>query len=216
MSKTMTHRIAALAALICLAPTTPHASDWWTDPGAYITLMGVNIFEHFDDTGQDFDNSWGFDIRGGYRINKWFAVEGQLEFVNGHEVEIDLEPAGYPAGTTAYLTVDGGNGGLNGKLYAPWFGRIQPYALAGIGGQWARLRTTYPTGFVCDPIFWWCTGTYTKLGNSGAFLAKFGGGADFWFSEDMAAVVDATFNLPTGDLKDLRSTSLSWGFVFRF
>ena len=126
-----------------------------------------------------------------------------------------IAPSPHAEGT-AYLTVDGGNGGVNARAYAPWLGRLQPYALVGVAGQWARLRTTYPTGWVCSPGFWWCQGTYTKLGNSGAFLAKFGGGGEFWVSEDMAIVVDGVFNLPTGDLKDLRSTSLTWGLVFRF
>lgn len=186
----------------------------WDDPGPYMIIAGLNSFEHFQDTGEDFTNSWGFAARGGYRLNKWLAVEGALEFLSGYDVNVALAPP--PPGASADLTVDGGNGGANVKLYAPWFGRLQPYGLLGIGGMWAELRTTYPTGYVCDPIYWYCSGTYTQLGHEGAFLAKFGGGAEFWLSQDFALVVEAAFNLPTGDLKDLRATNLIWGGVFRF
>jgi opacity protein-like surface antigen len=199
-----------------LSPVRAHA-DPFTEPGAYLVIAGVNAFESFQDTRREFDNSWGFAARGGYRANEWIALEAQLEFLSGFEVSVDLPPqGGNPSPGTVSLTADGGNGGVNAKVYAPWFGRFQPYGLVGIAGQWARLRTTYPTGWVCDPIYWYCTGTYTKLGNEGAFLAKFGGGLEAWISEDFGVVVDAAFNLPTGDLKDLRYTSLTWGGIFRF
>ncbi len=206
--------LVAGAALLVL-PGSSLANEW-AEPGAYLTLGAINSFEHFDNTGEDFDNSWGFAARGGYRVNEWLAVEGFLEFISGYEVDYIAQPPVVPAPAEVELTIDGGMGGANAKLYAPWLGRLQPYALVGVGGQWARLRTTNPTGFVCDPIFWYCQGTYTKIGNSGAFVAKFGAGIDFWLSEDLAIVVDGVFNLPTGDLKDLRSTNLTWGAVFRF
>ncbi len=198
-------------------PGVAVAQEEWTEPAPYILLGAINSFEHFQDTGEnDFGNSWGFSVRGGYRFNEFLAVEGFLEFLSGYEVDYLVEPPLLPQPTDVSLTVDGGMGGASVKLYAPWFGRIQPYGLAGIGGQWAQLRTTNATGIVCDPFFWYCTGTYTQLGNAGAFVSKFGGGVELWLNEDLALVVDAIFNLPTGDLKDLRSTNLTWGAVFRF
>lgn len=210
-------RPALLAAALMLAAPSAQA-DPYTEPGAYLLIAGVNAFEHFDDTREDFENSWGFTARGGYRLNRWLALEGALEFLSGFDVDFPLpaQPPDFPTDTTAALTVDGGNGGVNAKLYAPWLGRIQPYALVGIGGQWARLRTTYPTGYVCDPFFWYCQGTYTKLGSRGAFTSKFGGGLELWFNEELGVMIDAVYNLPTGDLKDLRYTSLTWGAIFRF
>ncbi len=221
-TRNLRRTLLSLAAVAILAPVSANAAPWdapgpWTDPGAFITIAGVNAFEHFQDAPEQFDNSWGFTARGGYRFNRWIAVEGFLEFLSGYDTSFTI-PAQAPdiVDPTVKLTIDGGTGGANVKAYAPWFGRIQPYALAGVGGQWARLRTTYPTGYVCDPFLWYCGGVYTEFGSEGAFIAKFGGGTEFWVSEDMAVVVDAVFNLPTGDLKDLRSTSLSWGFMFRF
>lgn len=210
--------VALVAAVLVTTAWSPeaNANDRFSDPGAYLTLAGMNGFEHFQDAGEDFDNSWGFVIRGGYRFNRFLAFEGALEFASGYEVDIEAEPPVVPVPVTVPLTIDGGTGTGNVKLYAPWFGRIQPYGLVGIGGQWARLRSTYTTGWSCSPGFWYCQGTYTKLGNAGAFTSKFGGGIELWLSDDMAIVVDAAYNLPTGDLKDLRSTTLAWGAVFQF
>jgi len=201
--------LATLAALVAATPA--RADDVYADPGAYLMLAGVNSFDHFVGAERDFDNSWGFAIRGGYRMNRFVAFEGSFEFLAGYEVDVAL-----PNDEALSLTVDGGTATGNVKVYAPWLGRIQPYGLVGIGGQWARLRTTNPTGFVCDPFFWYCSGTYTELDNAGAFTSKFGAGVEFWLSEDLGLVVDAAYTLPTGDLKDLRSTSLTWGAIFRF
>jgi len=207
--------LTIMTAVMFLAPSA--RAEEWMEPGAYLIIGGLNSFEHFQETReQDFDNSWGLAVRGGYRVNDFLAVEGVLEFLSGYEVRIPLEDQGPIVNATADLTIDGGNGGVNLKAYAPWFGRLQPYALVGVGGQWARLRTTYPTGYVCNPWYWYCSGTYTKLGNAGAFLSKFGGGVEFWLGDEFALVFDAAFNLPTGDLKDLRATNLTWGAVFRF
>ena len=221
MSRALNGRRAAVwvAALgLLLAAAGPARASEYEEPGVFIMLSGLNAFEHFKNTEEDFNNSWGFNVRMGYRFGRFLALEGSFEFQNGFDVDINVDPILLPPSVTnpVRLSVDGGTGTVNAKGYLPWFGRFQPYGLFGIGGQWSRLRSRYATGVTCDPIYWYCRGTYTHLGNNGAFLMKFGGGAEYWVGDDLALVVDATFNLPTGALNDLRYTSLNWGVVFQY
>lgn len=200
------------------APLTAVANEW-AEPGAFVTVAGMNAFENFQNTPEDFTDSWAFALRAGYRFNGFLAAEGGFEFLTGFKTLVDLPP-GQPVGipNPAPLTVDGGIFTVNAKAYAPWFGRFQPYGLVGVGGMWAKLRTSWTTGAVCTPSYfgWWCEGTYTKLGNNGAFVAKFGGGAEFFVTEDFALVMDAAYVMPTGALKDLQYTSFTWGAIFKF
>lgn len=89
--------------------------------GAYVELGGVYVVENFGDSsnsvGSDYGDSGGYQLRAGYRINSWVAVEGEWE----HDINFqdNLEASTYD------LTV-------NGKFY-PLTSRIQPYALVGMG-----------------------------------------------------------------------------------
>jgi len=89
--------------------------------GPYIEVGGAYVFENFGRStnmvGSDYGDSGGYQVRAGYRINPWVAVEGEWE----HDVSFqdNLEASIYD------LTV-------NGKFY-PLATRVQPYALVGMG-----------------------------------------------------------------------------------
>lgn len=194
----------------------PVAAQDYAAPGGYLILGGLNAFQHFSNTGgNDFTDSWGFEMRGGYRMNPFLALEVGGDFLSGFETNAFVQQTG----RREALTIDGGNITANAKVHLPWFGRLQPYGMFGLGGQWARLRSTYQTGTVCGPgfnFYWYCTGTYAQLGNAGGFVMKFGGGTDFWITEDWGLTIDATYVMPTGSLEDVPYTNLGWGVKFKF
>jgi opacity protein-like surface antigen len=130
---------------------------------------------------------------------------------------VDLDDDIPEAPDESELTIDGGVFTANVKGTLP-FDRIQPYALVGLGGMWARLRSTYATGAVCTPTYWgwWCEGTYTSFGNNGAFAMKLGGGTDVYITDDWAITLDASYVMPFGNLEDLRYVNFAWGARFRF
>jgi len=189
------------------------------EPGGYLVVGGLTAWDDFaDKSGTPVDESLGFEIKGGYRFTRHIAAEVDANFLSGFDMEVQLNlPPGEPAPDPADLTIDGGLFTVNAKGILP-FGRIQPFGLVGIGGMWARLRTTYPVGTVCTPGFWgwYCNGAYARLGSSGAFAMKLGGGVDFYINEDWALSVDVSYVLPFGDLEDLRYVNLGWGAVMRF
>jgi opacity protein-like surface antigen len=209
-----------LALLFLLNPLPALADENpYAQPGPYMIVAGLNAFQDFQDTPVDFDNTLGLAIRGGYRFGGFLAAEGAFEFLSGFDASVDFPPP-VPPGVPnpAPITAEGGNFTANVKAYLPWWGRIQPYGLVGVGGMWGKLRTGWSTGTVCTPGYtgWWCSGTYSELGRGGSFLSRFGGGVEFWLSEQLGLMVDATYNIPTGTFKDLHYTSLTWGAVFKF
>lgn len=190
--------------------------------GGYLVIGGLTGFETFrDDAGQDFDSTFGFVLKGGARLHRNFAAEVEGNFLSGFDTVVDLRnnpdiPAGFPP--FAALTVDGGNVTVNAVAYLP-LGRIQPKAVVGLGGMWARLRSTYPVSVVCGPSFWYywyCTGAYARIASGGGFVMRFGGGVDFQIADDWALVVDATYVKPFGELEDLTYVNLNWGIRFDF
>jgi len=203
-----------VATLVGLSAGSSALAQSYTDPGGYLVIGGISAFESFQNTqGTPIDDSLGFNIRGGYRFLPQLSAELELDFISGFDFEFDLPVA--PG--RAALTIDGGTLTANAKAHLP-LGRIQPFGLVGLGGMWARLRTTHPVGTTCTPYYWYwyCTGTYAELGNNGAFVMKFGGGVDLYLSEDIALTLDAAYVMPFGKLEDLTYTHFGWGARFAF
>jgi hypothetical protein len=45
---------------------------------------------------------------------------------------------------------------------------------------------------------------------------KFGGGSDFYFTDDWALTVEVALVLPVGSIENLQYVSLGWGARFHF
>jgi len=227
--------VAALVGVIALmlsalGASSASANQWmgegadrWINTGGYFVVGGLTGWDAFDQNrGQDFDATLGFEIRGGARLNKYLAIEAAGDFLSGFDTTVELSAPPNPSPPLPNppevdLTVDGGNVTVNVLAYFP-FGRIQPYALVGLGGMWARLRTTHAVGTYCYPGWytWYCTGSYASLDNDGAYVMKFGGGTDFYLTEDWAFTIDVTYVMPFGDLENLEYVNLGWGVRFNF
>jgi len=190
--------------------------------GGYLVIGGLTGFEAFQrDGGQSFDGSMGFVLKGGARVHPYFAAEVEGNFLSGFDTVVNLTnvpspPAGLPPAVG--LTIDGGNVTVNAKAYLP-LGRIQPHATVGLGGMWARLRSTYPVTVVCTPswyYYWYCNGAYARLASGGGFAMRFGGGVDLQVTDDWALVVEAAYVRPFGEIEDLSYVNLNWGVRFDF
>jgi hypothetical protein len=221
MDSSLRGALALLVALACLGQA--RTSEAYEEPGGYLILGGLTGFQVFQNlNGQPFDHSLGFEIRAGYRMNPFLAFEVEGDFLSGFNTRFDIPPGtpGAPPGgiPNAALTIDGGNIGVNVKGHVPGLGRLQPYGLFGIAGQWNRLRSTYTVGTICSPGYWgwWCQGAYAQIGTQGAFIMKFGAGTDLWITEDWALTVDAAYVLPVGKLSNLTYVSMGWGVKFKF
>jgi opacity protein-like surface antigen len=147
----------------------------------------------------DFGNSWGFNVRGAYRFNEYFAVEGIYEYLNSFEAEGSIDDIAVDAEIwTNTFTV-------GPKLILPlcWF---QPYLAGGIGFVNANADVD---------IDGRRSGIELTDSNT-AFAGRFGGGIDFVVTEHFALYADAGYTMATGDLDELYYFSTGFGAKFLF
>ena len=175
---------------------TESQSDWdvYNRPGPYVGVGGSYMISGFQDgaRGGDFGDTLGFNVRGGYRLNEYWAFEGLYEYgdtFGAHQV--------VPGAEIQTNTFMGG-----AKLIVP-LGRFQPY-LSGSAGfvngnaDKALRRNTN----------WDVDGTN--------FAGRFGGGVDLFATENVAIFLDASYTMPIHEVSDLYYFSFGWGAKYVF
>lgn len=186
-------RFAALTGLLAGLWATPaRAADEFNRPGPYVGLGGSYLVEGFqnESANGDFGNSLGFNARGGYRINDFFAAEAIYEYAD----DFGSHRFGNSDIQTNAFTV-------NGKLLLP-LGRFQPYLMGGVGVLNADADgSVRATRFEAD-------GT--------GFAGRFGSGVDLWATEHVSIFLDASYTIPIGEVSDLNMFSFGWGGRYNF
>jgi opacity protein-like surface antigen len=174
------------------APATVEVVEETTDyarTGPYIGLGGLYAIELFDDNsvgGARTDNSFGFEVHGGYRVTPHFGAEIRYEWFN----EFDLDPGHIDAWAIS----------INGKGYL-LTGRIQPYGLVGLGLMHGDGSAGNFAG-AAHP--------------SNGFMMRFGGGLDAYITENIVIGPEFAYLLPTGSANDLDMLTIALGLTFRF
>lgn len=175
--------------------STETQSDWdvFNRPGPYVGVGGSYMVSGFQGGAQsaDFGDTLGFNVRGGYRLNEYWAFEGLYEYgddFGAHQV--------VPGGDIQTNTFMG-----SAKLIVP-LGRFQPYLSGGVGLVNANadksLRRTN----------WDVDGTN--------FAGRFGGGVDLYATENVAVYLDASYTMPIHEVSDLYHFSFGWGAKYVF
>ncbi len=202
--------VAGAVALGCVVASAAHAqtsytrsessytesqSDWdvYNRPGPYVGVGGSYMVSGFQGGARsaDFGDTLGFNVRGGYRLNDYWAFEGLYEYgddFGAHQV--------VPGGDIQTNTFMGG-----AKLILP-LGRFQPYLSGSAGFVNANadksLRRTN----------WDVDGTN--------FAGRFGGGVDLFATENVAVFLDASYTMPIKEVSDLYYFSFGWGAKYVF
>lgn len=146
-------------------------------------------------------NTFGVKGQAGYRCHPRFSAEVEVEWLDefegtvflggavGEKVSIDLEP----------LVVT-----TNLKGYA-LTGRYQPFVLVGGGAMVVEANLKDHSGLGLSQ-------TETMRG----VVMRFGGGLDFYATEQMVLTVGVDYVLPFGELEDFDYVSIAWGLRYRF
>ncbi len=142
-------------------------------------------------TSLDSNNTFGLDVRAGYRLRPRFAVEGNYQFLPGFQV--DRGGAGTLVDLTAHAL------SLNGKYFL-LEDTFQPYLLGGVGFLHANADATI-AGF---------------SGDGTGFAGRVGAGADVYLRPDLVVDVEFSVVLPTGPVADVRYLPLVFGVGYRF
>ena len=124
--------VSVLVGVALAASVSRAADEEFLRRGAYVGIGASRGLNFFDDAFQDafrsnaveVNDTWGLNARAGYRFTKWFALEGEYEWLDRFQAGVgtfDIAEV-----TTHTVTV-------NVRFVAP-IGRIQPYFLMGFGG----------------------------------------------------------------------------------
>lgn len=199
------------AALLAAAPAGAQGFDTeglFRKQGLYLVAMGDyaiptqkdELEDDADDAlgpgaSTDVDNSFGFDLRLGYRLHERFSVETQFDFLNAIELDSQLPSPGPEEKSEIKLFVLTGN-----AKYYLLTDRFQPYIVGGAG--WGRSRLDPP-------------GSGSKERDDG-FAARAGLGFDFYGSEFVALTSEVSYVFTTGEVHDLDYVTFGAGLTLRF
>jgi opacity protein-like surface antigen len=214
----MTTRIA-LSVFLAFALVLPASSALadeefdWNILGWYIQMNGFAALNNFEDDLRDITNGnikgndgSGLNVRGGYQILTWLAVEGMYEYGTTLDASVPT-----PAGRVKDgFTLDTHNIIGSVKLSLP-FWRIQPYIIAGVGAQRSKFDSQIINPWVADQNAW-------------NFVGRPGVGIDFvvlehWTVNFEAAGMLGLTNYKSrlgGELDRLFYTTIGGGVKYRF
>jgi hypothetical protein len=185
-----------------LALASPSQAQDFARRGGYAVAGGNYMLQQFTDPGRfDFADSWGLNLRLGYRYLPWLSSELEWEFISGFDIN-GQDSDGQPVDGEG-LKIDGGNIGLNTKAYL-MPGRIQPYVLLGIGALYASV-TNFPYQL-----------SWLRNVNGVAFSVRGGAGLNVYFGHHWGFTAGVSYVLPVGNLDNLRYVSIDGGFEYRF
>lgn len=158
--------------------------------GGFTTRLEGRLTEIPGVDNVEVDPSVGLAGRLGARITPHLALEAHYEWMEDFETSVEgIEIA---ETRTQALTGD-----VKGYLST---GRVQPYLSAGLGFLSAKSD---------DPVT-----AFQRTDTD--FAARFGGGVEFYVTENIGLSVDSSYVIPTGDVEDLDYVSVGAGVFFRF
>jgi opacity protein-like surface antigen len=170
--------------------------------GYYIGIGGSYAFENFDaddDIDLDFDDTWGLNVKAGYRFSEQLALEFNFDYLSEFEADTRVRmfvPAEAELQIITYMIV--------GKFW-PWLspGAVKPFFDVGIGFMDADLDIE-----VLEIDVGWESET--------DLCAKLGGGVDFFIAPNVSIGAEGSYVWGFGDLDEIEYFNLTLGIAYHF
>jgi hypothetical protein len=194
--------LAAMLLFACL--TMPFAAAIAEDESQFLdkayARLGLAIgWPNVDSNTFSGSTGAGLSFVGGYNIMKGLAAEVEFVFTAGTNAELnDGTEVGGSASNVAFT--------VNAKAYPLDFfskdllpSSIRPYGVFGLGGGSIGAGDSAATG----------------VQTIGAFLVRFGGGADWMFSDKIGAYADGSYYVTSKDIQTGYGT-ITMGMIYAF
>jgi len=193
MTKARKMMIAHCLVFACVLLLTggARAQDDYARSGVYVGLAGMYSLNQFaDEIGDAYDDSFGINFRGGYRLHPHFAAEFEFMYNFGW----NAEELGIEIAELTHWAIF-----ANAKVFF-LKENVQPYIILGPGFSKAEEEILF-------------------FGSASAndFSLKFGGGLDIYAMPQLVIFIEAAYLL-TGfdDLEDLDFIPIMGGIGYRF
>src|SRR5215813_425237 len=181
MMKQTMYRGILIAALLVISAKPVLATDIYNRPGPYLGLGMAGGLSDFGGALRNADSSIGFNFRGGYRLNDYFAIEGLYEYMD----EFSKKVTG-PFGDTVKATIGTNNFSVMGRVILPTLGlsQLQPFVAGGLGFMEASGDAKLQVR----------NGEFHRGGGcTFEFAGRVDGGADYFFTPEISAFFDAGY-----------------------
>jgi len=193
--------LAAITLFACL--TMPFAAAIAEDEKQFLdkayARLGLAIgWPNIDSNTYSGSTGAGLSFVGGYNIMKGLAAEVEFVFTAGTNAELnDGTEVGSSASNVAFT--------VNAKAYPLDFfskdllpSSIRPYGVFGLGGGSIGAGDSVP-----------------EVETIGAFLVRFGGGADWMFSDNLGVYADGSYYVTSKDIQTGYGT-ITMGMIYAF
>ncbi len=176
--------------------------DDFARPGGYLSLAfggAAPLYTGDFEAARDFSSqALIIGIRGGSRLNRFLAFDVSLDYsLRGFETD-------FTDGSRTELKSVTGFGNL--KLY-PFGGRIQPYAMGGVGFVWGAANCYDNTGALVPCSF---------VEEDIVFAGRAGGGLDLYLTRNIALSGEVAYVIPADTFDDFNYLSYTGHLLFRF
>jgi len=162
-----------LAALLVLLTFTINAEAEVKEKGFYLGGGVAYAWENFDG-GFNFDDAWGLNAFAGYRFMRHIALEGNFNWYD------DFESDSFNVDVEIWTLMVDAKG-----MYPVYNDRLVPYLRAGVGYMDAEADAG---AFDADDE---------------DFAINFGGGLDYYVTDQISLGLDGKYVWGTGDLDDI-------------
>ncbi len=203
MRKQTLYRGVLTAALLVISSSPLWAADVYNRPGPYLGLGVAGGLSEFSGAARGAGDSIGFNFRGGYRFNEYYAIEGLYEYMD----EFSKKVTGV-RGNSVKVNAGTNNFSLMGKVILPTLGlsQLQPFVAGGIGFMEASGDAQVKIR----------NGQLHGGGSSTEFAGRVDGGANYFFTPEISTFFDLGYVMPTDQLENLKYLSLSAGVQYHF
>jgi opacity protein-like surface antigen len=216
--------IAALALICFITPamaqstsssiinTEPSTAErWYLGGGFQLDIPNFKTYNEVVD-GEDidvdnFDNTWGLQLKAGYYILDYVAVEGLFQYHRKFEWDSDSYSDPVLGTVSGKIEVSGFDFSVNVKGILP-LGIFRPYAVAGFGFMRGKAKAT---GTYDSP--WAPPVSYSESQSHSGPMGRIGIGCDVFVSENFGIEAEVAYNAGMGDIDYARFTALSAGVI---
>ena len=195
---------------------------------SHIWIVGSSVKSWSTEIDRDPDNSFGFNLKAGYYIMEYLAVELLFQYHFKFEYDGEGSLSGWPASNVYFEDTEEINGEykgydvtLNGKGYL-LTGDVRPYGVVGLGymsfkreqdQDYSGLKRYYYTSYTTTIR---TSSSHHYSDDLSGFCARVGAGCDYFLTENLGLEAEVAYNMGFSDVDAVRFLGANLGVLYVF